>query len=58
MEIDYQESEQLAETQREILEECNEYAENCWRAENDGWFYSDDDGNDDQWARQSAWVDE
>lgn len=33
------------ETMHEILEEASEYAENCQRSEEDGWFYSDDDGD-------------
>ncbi|GJQ33872.1 MAG: hypothetical protein HBSAPP04_27110 [Ignavibacteriaceae bacterium] len=34
------------ETMQEILEECQEYAENFQRAEEDGWFYPDEIDND------------
>lgn len=34
---------EMAEAQREILEEGAEYAENWQRSEEDGWFYSDND---------------
>lgn len=36
----------MYEAQREILEECDEYAENWQRSEEDGWFYSDEDESD------------
>ena len=32
------------EAMREVLEETMEYAANVHRAEEDGWFYPDDDG--------------
>ena len=35
-----------AEVTREIREEANEYADNVHRAEEDGWFYPDEDGAD------------
>ena len=31
------------ELMAEIVRECNEYAEDCQRSEEDGWFYSDED---------------
>ncbi len=31
---------------REIMEEMNEYSENAHRSEEDGWFYSDNDGEE------------
>jgi hypothetical protein len=31
------------EVMQEILEEGNEYASNCQRAEEHGWFYPDED---------------
>ena len=31
------------EVMEEILHECNEYADNYQRSEEDGWFYSDED---------------
>ncbi len=40
--MDEYESYQAAEME-EILRECNEYAEDCQRSDEDGWFYSDED---------------
>lgn len=31
------------EVMHEILDECNEYADNCQRSEDEGWFYPDED---------------
>lgn len=31
------------EVMEEILRESNEYAEDCQRSDEDGWFYSDED---------------
>jgi len=34
----------VEDVNREIMEEIGEYQENTHRSEEDGWFYSDDDG--------------
>ena len=41
MDYEYEDNESLAE----IAEERREYQDNLNRSEEDGWFYSDDDGN-------------
>ena len=50
MEYEYEESEypeemdEIARIHSEIQEECQEYGENMQRSEDEGWFYPDDDG--------------
>jgi hypothetical protein len=36
---------EMNQIQQEIQEECQEYGENMQRSEDEGWFYSDEDGD-------------
>jgi hypothetical protein len=51
MSHDYESSEQYdssaEDARREVMEELTEYQENSCRSEEEGWFYSDEDGQDD-----------
>ena len=37
---------EMNQIQQEIQEECQEYGENMQRSEDEGWFYSDEDGDE------------
>ena len=37
---------EMTQIQREITEECMEYGENIQRAQDEGWFYSDEDSTE------------
>ena len=44
MEYETNDDQELSLVQREVMEECMEYADNVARSEEDGWFYADDEG--------------
>ena len=49
---DYEPNEQYdsseEDARRDVLEELAEYQDNNYRSEEEGWFYADVDGQDDQ----------
>ncbi len=51
MSHDYESNEQYdssaEDAHREVMEELTEYQENSYRSEEEGWFYADEDGQDD-----------